>query len=81
MSPEHILKHWRNFKNEALFIRRANLPRKWWDDNLVQSMECWGEPKWKQKVVYAGVRLGGWYSFKRSRPLKPFNIPRLSVFI
>ena len=64
MSPEHILKHWRNFKNEALFIHRNDLPRKWWDQNLVQAMECWDEPWLKQKIVYAGVRLGGWRHFK-----------------
>lgn len=70
MSALRILKCWRELHDEHWFIHRSNLNRKWWDENLVQAMECWGEPEWKKRLVYAGVWLGGWASWKKNKPLK-----------
>ena len=67
MSPLRILKSWREFKHENWFIHRNKLNRKWWDNNLLQAMICRDEPKWKRKLVYAGVRLGGWASWKKNK--------------
>lgn len=65
MSPKRILKCWRELKGDW-FIHRDDLGRKWFDQNMVQVMKCVKESSLKQKMAYAGVRVGGWASWKKN---------------
>ena len=65
MSPKRIFKFWREI-DESWFIHRRSLPRKWYDQNMVEVMECVGESKLKRKLAYWGVRLGGRKRFKKN---------------
>jgi hypothetical protein len=66
VTPEYALDNWYNIPVEC-FVHRDNLSRKWWDKTMVACMKVMGEPRWKQKAVYWGVRIGGWRSYRKHR--------------
>lgn len=42
---------------------KATMSRKMADDVLYEACILTGVPKWKAKLIYAGVRLGGWVHY------------------
>ena len=39
--------------------------RKWWDKKLLEGCKLMGDNIFKRSAVYAGVRSGGWMSFRK----------------
>ena len=64
-TPNRVFRMWRTLNNDKAFIHRKDLPRSWWDKNMAMCMKDCGEPAWKIALVYAGVRIGGMFSFKK----------------
>ena len=48
----------------SMIIANRSIPRKWWDQTLVQAMVASGERMWKIRHVYPAVRLCGGRSYK-----------------
>lgn len=44
--------------------------RKWADDIFYEGMEVLGVKRWKRVVMWLGVRLGGWFAWRRYRKLE-----------
>jgi hypothetical protein len=50
-----------------VLYREGVLPRKRCDEILVEGMECLGASWMKRKLVYAGIRAGGWKAWNYYR--------------
>jgi hypothetical protein len=56
---------WRTFKGGEFDV--TGWPKRKWCDRMMRAVmkhKSIDEPRWKVRVAYAGVRLGGWASFK-----------------
>ena len=51
----------------APHYRRGGHSRRRCDEILIEGMQCLGAGWFKRKIVYAGIRAGGWVAWKKYR--------------
>ena len=70
-TPEKIFDSWRDLDPHG-FIHRADLNRKWFDLNMLETMEFMKVGWLKRRMVYRGVRLGGRKAYRKdAEGIKP----------
>jgi hypothetical protein len=77
-TPEQWAAMW-NYIPGRMMIDPRSLGRGWWDGVLLEGMQICGESKFKQSVVYRGVRLGAGLAWRRcGRDLKRHTPPKVN---
>jgi hypothetical protein len=69
-APLDLMEQWRTRPaaiSPHLFRHAKGLPRKWWDDTFLQAMTAAKVNRVKRRIIYSGVRVGGWYPWRRHR--------------